>query len=86
MKLHLDPEADALYLRIDDSKIVESDEVSPGIILDFNSDREVVGIEMLNLSSRSREIRWNSLQFESSIPPHKPTPQPSTLDSRPSTQ
>jgi uncharacterized protein YuzE len=73
MKLHLDPEADALYLRIDDSKIFVSDEVSPGIILDFNSDGEVVGIEMLNLSSRSREIRWNSLQFESSIPPHKST-------------
>jgi uncharacterized protein YuzE len=73
MKLYLDQEADALYLRIDDSKIIESDEVSPGIILDFNSDGQVVGIEMLNLSSRSREIRWNALQFESAIPPQKAT-------------
>ena len=73
MKLHLDQEADALYLRIDDSKIIESDEVSPGIILDFNSVGEVVGIEMLNLSSRSREIRWNALHFESAIAPLKAT-------------
>ena len=36
MKLKVDGEADALYLRLDDSKIVESEEVSPGVVLDFN--------------------------------------------------
>ncbi|MFN2508364.1 MAG: DUF2283 domain-containing protein, partial [Chthoniobacterales bacterium] len=30
MKLQVDREADALYLRLDDSKIIESDEVAPG--------------------------------------------------------
>ena len=30
MKLNIDKEADALYLRLDDSPIIESDEVSPG--------------------------------------------------------
>ena len=30
MKLNVDKEADALYLRLDDSPIVESEEVSPG--------------------------------------------------------
>lgn len=34
MKLHVDREADALYLRLDDSSIVESEEVSPGVVLD----------------------------------------------------
>ncbi|NBV86584.1 MAG: DUF2283 domain-containing protein [Verrucomicrobia bacterium] len=34
MKLHIDKEADALFLRLDNSKIVNSEEVSPGIILD----------------------------------------------------
>ena len=53
MKLHVDKEADALYLRLDDSKIVESEEVSPGVVLDFNEAQQVVGIEMLNLSQRS---------------------------------
>lgn len=32
----MDKEADALYLRLDDSKIIESQEVSPGVVLDFN--------------------------------------------------
>ncbi len=39
MKLHGDQEADALYLRLDESKIVESEEVSPGVVLDFNADK-----------------------------------------------
>ena len=30
MKLHIDKEADALYLRLDESAIVESEEVAPG--------------------------------------------------------
>lgn len=49
MKLHIDKEADALYLRLDDSEIIESDEVSPGVILDFNASNQVVRVEMLNL-------------------------------------
>jgi len=30
MRLHVDKEANALYLRLDDSKIIESEEVAPG--------------------------------------------------------
>lgn len=51
MKLHIDKEADALYLRLDDSEIIESEEVSPGVVLDFNAHNQVVGIEMLGLSA-----------------------------------
>jgi uncharacterized protein YuzE len=47
MRIHYDAEVDALYLRLDDSRIVESEEVKPGIVLDFNADKQVVGIEML---------------------------------------
>ena len=64
MKLTVDKEADALYLRLDDSRIVESEEVSPGIVLDYNESREVVGVEMLYLSKRSSELNLSALQFE----------------------
>ncbi|MFN8521958.1 MAG: DUF2283 domain-containing protein [Chloroflexota bacterium] len=53
MRLNIDREADALYLRLDDSKIVGSEEVSPGVVLDFNDQGEVVGVEMLHLSRRT---------------------------------
>jgi uncharacterized protein YuzE len=36
MKAHLDEKADAPYLRLDDSPIAESEEVQPGVALDFN--------------------------------------------------
>lgn len=52
MKLRVDKEADALYLRLDSSRIVESEEVSPGVILDFNESNEVVGVEMQYLTKR----------------------------------
>jgi hypothetical protein len=57
MKLKIDEKSDALYLRLDDSKIIESEEVSPGVVLDFNEHGQVVGIEMLNLSQRSPRHR-----------------------------
>ena len=53
MKLRVDKEADALYFRLDDSRIVDSEEVSPGVVLDYNESNEVVGVEMLHLSKRS---------------------------------
>jgi uncharacterized protein YuzE len=52
MKLHFDETADALYLRLDDSTIVESEEVQPGIVLDFDERGEVVGIEILRVKER----------------------------------
>ena len=64
MKLDVDSEADALYLRLADSAIVQSEEVSPGIVLDFNEANEVVGVEMLRLSKRSPGLNLTDLHFE----------------------
>ena len=64
MKLHVDKEADALYLRLDDSKIIESEEVSPGVVLDFSEHHQVVGIEMLNLSKRTPNLDLRELQYK----------------------
>jgi uncharacterized protein YuzE len=52
MRIRYDEKADALYLRLDDSKVVESEEVKPGIVLDFNANKQVVGIEVLDLKRR----------------------------------
>jgi uncharacterized protein YuzE len=64
MKLHFDEKADAVYLRLDDSKIIESEEVSPGIVLDFNEHNQVVGIEILNVKDRVPLTNLKQLQFE----------------------
>ena len=65
MRLHVDREADALYLRLDDSKIIESEEVAPGVVLDYNDKNQVVGVEMLHLSKRTPNLKTTALEFES---------------------
>jgi uncharacterized protein YuzE len=64
MKLKIDRDSDALYFRLDDSEIVESEEVQPGVILDFDVRGQMVGIEILRLSTRVDPDRLNTLQFE----------------------
>lgn len=64
MKVHFDEKADALYFRLDDSKIIESEEVKPGIILDFNDKNQVVGVEILNVKKRVPEASLKEMKFE----------------------
>ena len=56
MKLRVDKEADELYLRLDDSEIVESEEIAPGIVVDYNDANVVVGVEILDLSKQSPAV------------------------------
>jgi uncharacterized protein YuzE len=64
MKLTIDREADALYLDLDEAPAAESEEISPGIILDYNADGKVVGIEMLYLSKRVSSEKLGRMQME----------------------
>ncbi len=64
MKVHFDEQADALYLRLDESKIVDSEEVQPGIILDFDEHNQVVGIEILRVRERVPLAELKKIQFE----------------------
>lgn len=64
MKLKIDREADALYLKLDDSPVEESEEIAPGIIVDYASSGEIIGIEMLYLSKRSPNLNPQQLEFE----------------------
>jgi uncharacterized protein YuzE len=64
MKVHFDEKADAIYLRLDESSIVDSEEVRPGIILDLNERDEVVGIEILRVKQRVPLADLRQMQFE----------------------
>jgi len=63
MKIRVDRKNDALYFRLDESRIVESEEIQPGVILDYDEDDKVVGIEFLSISSRASEDDLSSIQF-----------------------
>ena len=64
MRLRVDRNNDALYFRLDETEIVESEEVEPGVILDYDKDGRVVGMEMLRLSTRTEPETLRVLQFE----------------------
>jgi uncharacterized protein YuzE len=64
MKLHFDEKNDALYLRLDESPIIESEEVQPGVILDFDARNQVVGVEILKVQDRVPLANLKQLQFE----------------------
>ena len=64
MRLRVDKSNDALSLRLDDSTIAESEEVSPGSVLDYSESGEVVGVKMLHLSRRSSQVKLSTLEFE----------------------
>lgn len=64
MRLKIDKESDTLYLRLDEASIVESEEIMPGLILDFDAQGRIVGIEVLHLSSLVTPEQLRILQFE----------------------
>ena len=64
MRLRVDKNDDAIYFRLNESAIVESEEVRPGVILDFDKDGQVVGVEFLGIKDRMPEEELSSLQFQ----------------------
>ncbi len=52
MRIRVDLESDALYFRIAEAAIEESEEVSPGLIVDYDKDGRIVGVELLNVKER----------------------------------
>lgn len=64
MRIKVDKQNDALYFRLDESRIVESEEIQPGVVFDFDENSRVVGVEFLNISSRASQNELSSLQFQ----------------------
>jgi uncharacterized protein YuzE len=57
MKVTYDPEVDILRISLSETPIVESDEERPGIILDFDANGNIVGLEILEASRRVDDPR-----------------------------
>jgi uncharacterized protein YuzE len=50
MKMSYDPQVDAAYIRLAEGPATEGQEVAPGIVLDFDAEGRVLGIEVLHAS------------------------------------
>ena len=53
MKVNYDREVDVLRIVLSNREIVESDESRPDVILDYDAEGNVVGMEVLNASKHA---------------------------------
>ena len=57
MKITYDAEVDVLRIIFSNTPIEESDEDKPGVILDYDKDGNIVGLEILEASKRMENPR-----------------------------
>lgn len=57
MKITYDAESDTLSIQLKDGPVVESDEEKPGVILDFDAQGDLAGVEILDASRRVSDPR-----------------------------
>ena len=63
MKIEYDQQADAMYIRLRVGVVAESEEVRPGVVLDFDTQGQVLGIEMLDVSKRTDNSRELAMEL-----------------------
>lgn len=42
------PEDNAAYVRLSAAKVLESEEIAPGVVFDYDAEGRIVGIELLD--------------------------------------
>jgi uncharacterized protein YuzE len=60
MKARYDAEADALYVRFAEATVIESEEVRPGVVFDYDDQGRIVAVEILDASehlTRGADLR-----------------------------
>jgi len=56
MRIKYDKETDAIYVIFSQDSVVESEEQSQDVIVDYNANNEVVAIEVLHVKEREHSI------------------------------
>lgn len=67
MKLNYYPETDSLYIDLIDAPSVESEEVRPGIVLDFDAQGQLIGIDVQNASTHTDLTQLDIANLPASI-------------------
>lgn len=47
--IEFDPDVDAGYIRLTTAQVEDSEEIAPGIVLDFDKENHLVGVEVLSV-------------------------------------
>ena len=63
MKLEYDSVADAAYIKLNDAEVVNSEEVRSGVVVDYDAQDRVVGIEILHVRKSRPDINLDHLEL-----------------------
>jgi uncharacterized protein YuzE len=55
MRVRVDQKADAVYVNLTDRAIKDSAEVADGIVVDYDGEGRIVGVEILDASKRTED-------------------------------
>jgi uncharacterized protein YuzE len=61
MKFHYYPETDSLYIDLSEKPSADSEEIRPGVVIDFDSEGNVVGID---IDHASKTVNLSRLEIE----------------------
>jgi len=64
VKLEYDSQVDAAYVRLSDAQVVASEEVRPGVVVDYDAQDRVIGIEILHVRKERPDINLDRLELE----------------------
>ena len=66
MRLSYDPKTDYLYIHLLEKPSVDSDEVANGVVLDFDEDGGIVGIDVQHASKHAdmHRLMLNQMPFK----------------------
>jgi uncharacterized protein YuzE len=56
MEFSFDQIADALYIYISKSKVVETDQISENVMIDYDDNNQICGIEIINFSKVNLDL------------------------------
>jgi uncharacterized protein YuzE len=64
MRLVYDPQADVLQVRLRSARIHSSEDIEPGVVVQYDSEGHVVGIELSNARKRLTLEELTSVTYE----------------------
>ncbi|MBE9067388.1 DUF2283 domain-containing protein [Leptolyngbya cf. ectocarpi LEGE 11479] len=64
MKIQFDPEVDALYLQLLEGKAVDSENIEPNIVYDYDAKDQIIGIEVLRVGANLSDLATRALPFQ----------------------
>lgn len=64
MKIEFDKQADALYIYIQEKEVAKTKEIEEGLLIDFDKDNLLIGVEILDVTKRFSLSDIVNLQIE----------------------